>query len=408
MKRTNHLLHAFAACMLLLCLLASGAQAAPVTVSIRVEGATKTLYEGPIATEGETIETTSGNGPHPCDYADNGAEGSEFTNGGSPAGTPTTALHDAAIAAGLPFDAEWFGSGPEGNGNPGDFFVSQVGSDFNQTEGSFDSWGYAVNYLTAPVGGCQIALAPGSEVLWAYNYFNLEHRLKLTGPALAAAGVPFAVKVTDGGTGAPVAGMTIGEMSGGVTSALPGTATTNAAGEATVTLTRAGSPVLKAQGAGAVRSNGLPICVHNGNDGTCSTVIPTVGPGPLTPVTPPPDSARAAGVLAGHVYRKHSGPRILRGIVTVPAGGTLRDVRISLERSAGKHCWVFSDKRARFVRANCAARSFFSVGDALSFSYLLPARLSPGRYVYDIETIDASGHTIRTGTGSSHVVFRVR
>lgn len=399
-------LHGLAACLLLFCLLGSSAQAAPVTVSLRVEGATKTLFEGSIATEGETFETSSSKGPHPCDYSENGNAGG-FENEGSSAGTPTTALHDAAVSAGLPFDAEWFGSGAEGNRNPGDFFVSQVGADINETEGSFDSWGYAVNYLTAPVGGCQIALAPGSEVLWAYNYFNLEHRLKLTGPAVAATGAPFTVKVTDGGTGAPVAGMTIGEMSAGVTSALPGTATTNAAGEATVTLTRAGSPVLKAQGAGAVRSNGLPICVHNGNDGTCSTVIPAGTPAAAA-VSPTADLARASGVLAGHVYGRHSGPRVLRGVVSVPAGGTLRDVRISLERSAGKHCWVFSDKRARFVRAGCSARGFFSVGDALSFSYLLPARLSPGRYVYDIETIDANGHATKTGSGPSHVVFRVR
>jgi hypothetical protein len=407
MKRTaHHPLLALAACLLSLGLLAAGAQAAPVTVSLRVEGATKTIFEGPIATDGETFETPSSNGPHPCDYSQNGNAGG-FENEGSSAGTPTTALHDAAVAAGLPFDAEWFGSGPEGHGNPGDFFVSQVGSDINESSGNFDSWGYAVNYLTAPVGGCQIALAPGSEVLWAYNYFNLEHRLKLAGPAVAAVGNPFTVKVTDGGTGAPVAGMTIGEMSGGVTSALPGTATTNAAGEATVTLTRAGSPVLKAQGAGAVRSNGLPVCVHNGADGTCSTVIPA-GPSVPAAVTFAADLARASGVLASHVYGRHSGPRVLRGTVSVPAGGTLHDVRISLERSAGKHCWVFSDARARFVRARCSARSFFSVGDSLSFSYLLPARLSPGRYVYDIEAIDASGHPTKAGTGPSHVVFRVR
>jgi hypothetical protein len=399
-------LHGLAAFLLLFCLLGSSAQAAPVTVNLRVEGATKTLFEGSIATEGETFETPSSKGPHPCDYSQNGNAGG-FENEGSAAGTPTTALHDAAVSAGLPFDAEWFGSGPEESGNPGDFFVSQVGSDINESSAPFASWGYAVNYLTAPVGGCQIALAPGSEVLWAYNYFNLEHRLKLTGPAVAAAGAPFTVKVTDGGTGAPVAGMTIGEMSGGVTSAVPGTTTTNAAGEATVTLTRAGSPVLKAQGAGAVRSNGLPVCVHDGNDGTCSTAVP-IGKVETLIARSVVDSAQASGVLAGHIYGRHSGPRVLRGVVSVPVGGTLRDVRISLERSAGKNCWVFSDKRARFVRARCSARSFFSVGDALSFSYLLPARLSPGRYVYDIETVDAGGQTTKTGTGPSHVVFRVR
>jgi hypothetical protein len=382
-----------------------GAQALPVSVSVRVEGSAKTLFEGQVMTEGETFETASSGGVHPCDYADNGNSGGEFTNGGSPSGTPTTALRDAALSSGLAFDAEWFGSGAK-NENPGDFFVSQVGADKNESSGEFASWGYAVNYLTAPVGGCQIALAPGSEVLWAYNYFNLEHRLRLTGPASANAGTPFTVHVTDGQTGAALAGMSIGEMAGGVTSPLPGT-TTDASGNATVLLAQTGQLTLKATGSGAVRSNGLAVCVHNGADGTCQTTLPPPPPG--TPsLTPAQDLARIAGVLNGHVYARRSAPRLLRGVVNVPAGGTLRQVRISLQRRAGGRCFLLSGARGRFVGAHCGRTGFFSVGDSLSFSYLLPARLKPGRYVYDIEAVDASGHTTAPSNGVSHVVFRVR
>ena len=50
---------------------------------------------------------------------------------------------------------------------------------------NFESWGYAVNYTTANVGGCQFALAPGNEVLWAYNYFNLPHLLEPLGSRAA-------------------------------------------------------------------------------------------------------------------------------------------------------------------------------------------------------------------------------
>ncbi len=394
-SKRSILLALLAVCPLLLLVLVGAAAAAPVTVNLRVEGSTTTLFEGPVATEGETFATTSSPEAHPCNYSENGnSEG--FTNGGPPAGTPTTALHDAAAVAGLPFDAKW-------SAGFGDFFVTLVGTDQNQSSGEFASWGYAVNNLTAPVGGCQIALAPGSEVLWAYNYFNLAHRLRLTAPSSANLGSPATVKVTDGSTGEPLAGMTVGETAGGVTTPLPG-ATTNSAGEATITLTHLGTVTLKAQGASAVRSNGVPVCVHNGNDGPCAPVVPPK----ITPVVVLPDIARATGVLFGHVYSRRAAPRVLRGIVTVPPGGTLRDVRISLQRRAGKRCWVLSNARGRFVRSRCGKASFFSVGDALSFSYLLPSRLAPGRYVYDVEAIDASGKLSSPSNGLSHVVFRVR
>jgi hypothetical protein len=404
-RRRNTLLALLMACLLYSLALAALAAAAPVTVDLRVEGSTGTLYEGPIATEAETFETASSAGAHPCDYTHNGSSGG-FENGGSPAATPTTALRDAASAAGLAFDAEWFGSGSEGKGNPGDFFVSKVGTDANETSGSFDSWGYAVNYLTAPVGGCQIALAPGSEVLWAYNYFNLAHRLRLTGPASANLGSPFTVKVTDGGTGEALAGMTIGEMSAGTTTAMSGSST-NAAGEATVVLNHVGAVALKAQGANAVRSNALPVCVHNGNDGTCGTSIPKVTPLPIH-LVPAPDIALVQGIPNGRVFARRAAPRVLRGAVTVATGGTLRAVRISLQRRSGKRCWVLNNARGRFVRSRCNKASFFSVGSSLSFSYLLPSRLAPGHYTYDVEAIEASGKKTRPVNGVSHVVFRVR
>src|SRR2546426_2685905 len=132
----------FLAALAVLCALAcvdppQPAIGASISVNLRVEGSTRTLFEGKVATSPETIETALSGGPHPCNYAENGPPGG-FASGGSQSGTPTTALHDAALAAGLSFDAEWFGSGAE-NGNPGDFFVSRVGSDVNQTEPPFDS-----------------------------------------------------------------------------------------------------------------------------------------------------------------------------------------------------------------------------------------------------------------------------
>jgi hypothetical protein len=133
---------ALCAALFIALLASAGAQAASITVNLRVEGSSKTLFEGPISTEGETFQTptseASHEGPHPCDYADNGAAGGKFTNGGTASGTPTTALRDAALASGLAFDAKWFGSGAK-NENPGDYFVTRVGSDVELTEEPFDA-----------------------------------------------------------------------------------------------------------------------------------------------------------------------------------------------------------------------------------------------------------------------------
>ena len=115
-------------------------------------------------------------------------------------------------------------------GTPGDFLVTQVGPDANLSVAPFDAWGFAVNYTTAPVGGCQIALVPGSEVLWAYNYFNLSHLLLLSGPGAASADAVH-VHVDDAQSGSPLAEATIGEDVGGATTPIAG-AVTNAAGNA--------------------------------------------------------------------------------------------------------------------------------------------------------------------------------
>ncbi|HEY2217207.1 MAG TPA: hypothetical protein VGH21_06905 [Solirubrobacteraceae bacterium] len=399
---------------LLALLCASAALAAGVTVNLRVEGSSTTLFEGPVTTSPETFETASSGGAHPCDYASNGpSEG--FANEGVTAGTPTTALHDAALTGGLAFDAEWFGSGVS-NGNPGDFFVTKVGPDANGGPPTFPSWGYAVNYTTANVGGCQIALSPGTDVLWAYNYFNLAHLLALTGPASVNAGTPFTVHVADGRTGEPIAGAGIGTFAGGAVSTLDGSSQTDASGNATLTLASAGTVALKATQSESVRSNAISVCVHAGADGNCgaNTVaesLPLVV-GPKLPGSAPKASAlsaRVLGVSNGHVYSRRAAPRLLRGTVKVAAGGTLRQVRIRLQRRVGRHCLNFSGTRERFVCARkCSAAAFFSVGDGESFSYLLPKPLPAGRYTFDVDAIEASGGVTGLVGGVNHVVFRVK
>jgi hypothetical protein len=379
--------------------LSGSALAAPIIVNLRVEGSTQTLFEGPVSTEAilpPGIATTSSSTPEPCDVADNGSNGGF----GASAANPTSALYEAALASHLAFNAEWFTS-------LHDFEVTQVGTDINggETEG-FPSWGYAVNYTTAEVGGCQIRLAPGSEVLWAYNFFGLPHLLSLTGPTSVTPGTPFIVHVTDGQTGEPISGAAIGQFVGGVTSTAASSPTTDAAGNATVTLAQIGTATFKATRSDAVRSNGLSVSVVA--NGACACAYK--GLGTTTPSPPPSnDVAKIAGLSNGRVYSRRSAPHVLRGVVDVPAGGTLRQVRISLQRRFRGRCFDFSGSRESFVRTKkCGSASFFSVGGSESFSYLLPARLPKGRYVFDIEGVDSTGQATKLVSGVSHVVFTVK
>jgi hypothetical protein len=390
---------------LFLCLVSNAtAMAGPISVNLRVEGSAKTLYEGPVSTAAipasPGISTPSSAGAHPCDVKDNG--GNEGF--GAEAANPTAALYDAVLASGLTFDAGWSSS-------LHDFFITQVGTDIEGGPPNYEAWGYAVNFTTANVGGCQFQLAPGSEVLWAYNYFNLSHLLSLSGPTTASVGTPISVHVADGRTGEGISGASIGEDAGGVTAPIAG-ATTDASGNATIALAHAGTVTLKATRADSVRSAAVSICVHNGNDGTCGTTVPGAQPVAVThqdvPVPPAADVATIGGVKDGRVYSRRHAPRVLRGIVTVPVGGTLRDVRISLRRRVGNHCFVFSGARAAFVRARCGTIRFFSVGSSESFSYLLPAPLPTGHYAYEIEAIDGSGHPTKLVGGVSRLAFRVR
>src|SRR3954465_5878841 len=83
-----HRLAGLALAVLALLAFAGTAAAAPVTVNLRVEGATRTLFEGPVTTDAKAaLATPSSGGPHPCDVGENLVPATATR-----AGAPTTAL----------------------------------------------------------------------------------------------------------------------------------------------------------------------------------------------------------------------------------------------------------------------------------------------------------------------------
>ena len=72
----------------------------PVSVNLRVEGASSTIFDGPVTTDGHTISTGIAGGPQPCDGTNAGAFPSAVP-------TATAALDDGARLNGFTWDADW-------------------------------------------------------------------------------------------------------------------------------------------------------------------------------------------------------------------------------------------------------------------------------------------------------------
>jgi Domain of unknown function (DUF4430) len=361
--------------VLALLLAAPAVAAGPATVKLRVEGATTTIYEGVVTTDARSITMSPGpmfggtypGGTHMCSGM-NGTNDGGYT---SPGGSPTTALDDAAKTGAFtwygPFDSTF-----------DDFFVTTIGG-----EGTIDGpyWDVRTNGVSNSRGGCQIELANGDEVLYAIDGYP-KPALKLTGPATAAPGMPFTVRVTDE-TGAVVDGAAVGGQ-------------TTTGGAATVRLDSAGPQRLKATKDGSIRSNGLDVCVTNGSDGACGTVQPSA------PDTTAP-TASILGIRDGRRFTRRRAPRELSGTVSSDPSG-LWAVKIRLTRRFRGTCWYFSGSREQFLKRTCGKQYAFKVGDRSDWSYLLPARLPRGRYVLDTYAID---NAFNRGE-ESRVVFRVR
>jgi hypothetical protein len=245
---TNRIRGALPVALTIAAVAAPTAGAAPVSVNVRVEGASKTIFDGQVTTDGHAIATPSSMGvTHPCDGG-----------GATPVPTATAALDDAARVNGFSWDGTWFSFG--------DYQIDSVAGEASNTT---QFWGYLVNYYFPTVGGCQAHVKNGDQILWVFDAFSKVHVLKLSGPTSATTGAPVAVRVVDGQNDTPMAGASIGGK------------TTAADGTATLTFANAGVYKLKAERSDSVRSNALTLCVDPPGADPCTSgdkTAPTVAP----------------------------------------------------------------------------------------------------------------------------------
>ncbi|MEA2383995.1 MAG: hypothetical protein QOH72_3966 [Solirubrobacteraceae bacterium] len=378
-----HRLAGLALAVLALLVSASVAAAAPVTVNLRVEGPSSTVFEGPVTTDVRAFQFTAGGdtGPHECDAT-------AVNTGTSPTPVPTRGAAIAAASLGAPFSA----SGT---------FSAQFGSpSFDQVGGQSTAFDPATNSflaeykngVAASVGACADPIANGDDVLFAYGT-GADPLLRLTGPSSATTGAAVAVHVIDQTNGAPVAGASVAG------------ATTDAAGNAVVRFAQAGVQRLKATKAGAIRSNALVVAVGAVAGQTAAQAVA----GATVDRTAP--RARLLSPRNGHTYRRATfSPRLIH-VAVAESGSGVRTVKIRLTRRLGNRCFSFSGKRERFIGTKCGDGGgfFFTVSDRADFTYLLPERLSRGHYVLDVEAIDNSFNRDTVGDrGRNRSVFDVR
>jgi len=180
--------------------------------------------------------------------------------------------------------------------------------------------------------------------------------------------------------------------------------TTGADGTVKVVLAASGPQSFKASKAGTVRSNRVTVCATNGLDGVC-------GPRDRTPPV-----AGIRGIREGQRFARNKGPRRLRVHVDPDPSG-LRAVKLRLTRNDHGRCSYFSGGSERFRRnrlirgKRCGAERgyWFDVGAEFDINYLLPRRLSRGRYVLDVTAIDnANNRDTERQRGRNRVVFHVR
>lgn len=225
---------------------------------IRIEGRDQTIFEGVVKTNGHDVTASTG-GTHPADGTNNNEH---------PYAVPTctSALADIAKVQHFTWDGYVFYSyrvevrlrrltkfKRKFYESFEDFFITRIKND---TAGSGEYWQLALNFRRANLGGGQLEIKAGDNVLWALikpePSYNSLAPLKLNGPRSAKVNVEFIVTVLDGETRKPVAGAII----------TPGEQKTDSQGQAKVKYNAAQIYTLKANYDGHyVRSDALNVTV---------------------------------------------------------------------------------------------------------------------------------------------------
>ncbi len=307
------------------------------------------------------------------------------------------------------------------------------------------------DYWAAWYGGklsdaiCQQKVQEGDEVILIGGFYDKDFRpvqrpLAIReAPRTVTAGQPFEVFVTrqepdfdngNFGVGSGVARPAVGRtVFGGGASAVTGDN-----GRATLTIESAGDFTLQAATGGTQSDRSVPIPITVGPAGEPAPPPPPPSSSDTGPLAPPcftdgtdgrcgtrdlqPPVALITSIEEGDVFARRGGPRELSGTAGIlgarglePDGTGILMVKLRLTKRVGARCSTWSPSRERFVPRECGAANgfWFRIGDEVDWEYVLPERLGRGRYVLDADAIDRNGNRLRERRrGQNRVVFRVR
>jgi hypothetical protein len=325
--------------------------AAPAKVAVRVEAPGRTIVSTTVTTNRAPV-VKDGNPAHAC--------------------TGTSAAGALELGTGGDWTATWF----DGLGYAVDSFDGVSGAaDFSSY------WTLWINGRSSMTGVCDTELQAGDEVL--------EFLCQVTPDFSSCTNLPLAlragkvrlqqdqavvrvevVRLAGDGTETPVAGATV---RGGLEPVK-----TDADGGARIEL-RHPQSTLRATHAGDVPSAPLHCALGDGG-GSC---------GSRDVVRP---ELRLRGLHDGDAIAATDAPRVLRGVARDPSGAT---VALRLTRRLDGRCWSFDGERGAFRRCNGRGAPTVEAGDRARWSYLLPARLAPGRYGLVVVAVDAAGNRTR-------------
>jgi hypothetical protein len=166
----RQILAACVAALTVTAVLSGTASAAPTQIDVRIEGRAETLFEGPVASEPHGVRASSdkleAGKLRRCD----GINVNDPQNT-VPGVTPTAVSADAMALIGQTFDGRWYKQYE-------DYFVTRFGPDAANPTTEAD-WGILADNTFTDVGGCQLQLGGGDEVLWIYDAFKNRPELAL-------------------------------------------------------------------------------------------------------------------------------------------------------------------------------------------------------------------------------------
>ncbi len=351
--------------------------AEPATVTVRVEGSSRTLLPATVVTTNATPVVKDGKPEDSC--------------------PGTNAIGALEQATGGNWSGPWF----KGLGYSWETILGE-----SHTYPSTGYWGFWFNGAFAEQGICGQTLKTGDSLLFAPVECEecTPAVLGVEAPASAAPATPVQVTVVEygpSGTPTPAAGATVTFESH--------TTQTDGSGHAGVTFAATGAQEVTVTKSQAIRDE-TSICLQPAGAG-CGAATPASGVAGFTASAAPYKGpfalvADVTSIVNGRHYTRAAAPRLISGQVSAHSAVTA--VSLSLRRSFRGRCSAFDATRGRFVKARCGSAPAFPAAKQAAFSYLLPGKLGPGRYVLDVQASDTAGNTLTLARGTSRVVFYVR